>query len=423
MADKNIAELPELAAVTDDTLIPVWQPGATDEAQSMTGRQFREFAEASVKPYSNGADAAAKSAAISAETASNAKTAAQNALTGVKNALKSLPAGDTLVINDLTTGGASAALSAEQGKALGSRTAIHQYVGLAGIGLTDAEMSPEDFAANVAAILNALPNKAVVYLSENTANFTASLRKRLNDDLQLGIESAVPRLRLVRFGGSNAVARLEAVVDSTVFKQIFTAHVDQTTTGTYLSPFIVAYDGAGFLLNRGGTLTGDLTLEKETPRLTLKGDSDVRVVNLTGMGVLQARDTTEATVVRQLRLYPAMKEAAMKNAAAFYSNESGTATIYPLLGVHNKPTGTYAGTGSAEAQEKDAGALGNLLLIWNNTLDVVSLVTPRGAICKKGSTVSALSYDECRYTNGVLYLATASEFVNQSGKSYSYRAV
>ena len=57
MTDKNIAELAELAAVTDDTLIPVWQPGAADEAQSMTGKQFREFAEAAgeaaVKPHSN----------------------------------------------------------------------------------------------------------------------------------------------------------------------------------------------------------------------------------------------------------------------------------------------------------------------------------------------------------------------------------
>lgn len=114
MADKNIAELPEVAAVTDDTLIPVWQPGAADEAQSMTGQQFREFAEASVKPYSD-------SAVQAALTAAGCEAGAQQAWTGVQNAIKNIPAGSTPIVNDLNTGGATMALSAEQGKLLGRR--------------------------------------------------------------------------------------------------------------------------------------------------------------------------------------------------------------------------------------------------------------------------------------------------------------
>lgn len=48
-----------------------------------------------------------------------ANAAAKGALAGIQNALDNLPEGDTLIINDLTTGGASAALSAEMGKTLG----------------------------------------------------------------------------------------------------------------------------------------------------------------------------------------------------------------------------------------------------------------------------------------------------------------
>lgn len=50
-----------------------------------------------------------------------ADTATAGALAGINNALSNLPEGDTLVINDLTTGGESVALSAEMGKTLGQR--------------------------------------------------------------------------------------------------------------------------------------------------------------------------------------------------------------------------------------------------------------------------------------------------------------
>lgn len=45
MADREISMLPALDAVTDETLVPVYQPGAQNPAQSMTGAQFRAFAE------------------------------------------------------------------------------------------------------------------------------------------------------------------------------------------------------------------------------------------------------------------------------------------------------------------------------------------------------------------------------------------
>lgn len=50
-----------------------------------------------------------------------AKAATKGALSSIQDALEDLPEGDTLVINDLTTGGAAAALSAEMGRVLGCR--------------------------------------------------------------------------------------------------------------------------------------------------------------------------------------------------------------------------------------------------------------------------------------------------------------
>lgn len=56
-----------------------------------------------------------------ANRAEAAQDAAQNAYAGVKKALDNLAEGDTLIVNDLTTGGTSAALSAEMGKVLSQR--------------------------------------------------------------------------------------------------------------------------------------------------------------------------------------------------------------------------------------------------------------------------------------------------------------
>lgn len=64
----------------------------------------------------------AKTAAQSAQAgAENAKQAAQSALSGIEDAIDNIPAGSTPIVNDLTTGGATMALSAEMGKVLGRR--------------------------------------------------------------------------------------------------------------------------------------------------------------------------------------------------------------------------------------------------------------------------------------------------------------
>ena len=112
MADKTIGELKKATNLDDESLLIAEQQG---DAVSVTGALFKSFAQAATKGY-------AESASKDAATAVGAKDAAQSALHGVRDALDNLPEGDTLIINDLTTGGASAALSAEMGKTLANNT-------------------------------------------------------------------------------------------------------------------------------------------------------------------------------------------------------------------------------------------------------------------------------------------------------------
>ena len=118
MADKEISGLPPTTAVRSDTLIPVYQPGDVDPAQKMTGEQFSAFAKSEVRESVLKSETAAMKALESARNASMHAQTARDASDAVQNALDNIPAGGTLVINDLTTGGAAAALSAEMGKVL-----------------------------------------------------------------------------------------------------------------------------------------------------------------------------------------------------------------------------------------------------------------------------------------------------------------
>lgn len=68
-----IGDLPGIADLYDDTLIPVEQQG---EARHMTGRQWKKYAQASVAGYVEGAEDAADAASASAAAAANSASAA-----------------------------------------------------------------------------------------------------------------------------------------------------------------------------------------------------------------------------------------------------------------------------------------------------------------------------------------------------------
>lgn len=83
-------------------------------------------AESAKNAAAESADNAERFAVASQESAAEATGRAEalkTYLDDVQNALDNLPNGSTLIINDLTTGGANAALSAEMGKELGKRVA------------------------------------------------------------------------------------------------------------------------------------------------------------------------------------------------------------------------------------------------------------------------------------------------------------
>lgn len=80
VAESSIGDLPAIAGLYDDSLLPVEQQG---EARHMTGAQWRGYAEAAAKQQ---AKAAAQSAQAAAGSASSAQTSAENAADSAEDA-------------------------------------------------------------------------------------------------------------------------------------------------------------------------------------------------------------------------------------------------------------------------------------------------------------------------------------------------
>lgn len=81
-----IGDLPSIADLYDDTLLPVEQQG---EARHMTGRQWKKYAQASVQVYVESAEGSADAAADSAAAAANSAAAAAKSATAAAGSAQS----------------------------------------------------------------------------------------------------------------------------------------------------------------------------------------------------------------------------------------------------------------------------------------------------------------------------------------------
>ena len=90
----------------------------------------------------------------------------------------------------------------------------------------------------------------------------------------------------------------------------------------------------------------------------------------------------------------------------------GTGTWQEILHTGNKPTGTYTGNGSATSRTVNVGGVGSVLAIYGNGRSMI--VTSYGAFGMKRDDTSmiVIPQTECKYSNGVLTLATTNAAVN-----------
>lgn len=94
--------------------------------------------------------------------------------------------------------------------------------------------------------------------------------------------------------------------------------------------------------------------------------------------------------------------------------------VYHLLHTGNKPTGSYTGNGSAEQRTINIGGTGSFLLICES--QNLGFVSNFGAVVfhVNGQQTKYFTSNELRFTDGILYMATADGSVNYNGANYVY---
>ena len=107
-----------------------------------------------------------------------------------------------------------------------------------------------------------------------------------------------------------------------------------------------------------------------------------------------------------------------QNTPAFMTTDGD---VYNLHHAGNKPTGTYAGTGSTSTVEIDTGGVGDVIMV--NSGNGFAFVTPRGAICISGSNVTGLVSSSAKFTGGVLTLNTADVTLNKNPGNYYWQVL
>lgn len=152
--------------------------------------------------------------------------------------------------------------------------------------------------------------------------------------------------------------------------------------------------------------------EKMTGSLKIKGYGEIDASST----LAYFKAIKDINNFRYLRVInPLLTDYTLEKSLQYSNVAGGSEKVYDLFGTHNKPAGSYTGNGSATNRTIAVGGLGEVMSITSDT--GMALVTNRGAICLNRQTgaVSGLKSWEVNYTNGVLTIATTSDFVNKSG--------
>lgn len=392
MADKTIGMLENVPSLHDESLLPVEQSG---ELMNLSGKQIREF----VSPY-------ADSAHHSAMVATVCESSAREAWTGVQNAIKNIPAGSTPIIDDLTTGGASMALSAEMGKVLGQRPNPN---------LLANWYFPDPINQRGKTSYGGAANTYTVDRWRVTnANTTVAVD---SDGITItGAPGATPYLQQLLESPSQY---LGCQVTLSVLTKDGTLYKATSTLPKAFPSAATLYCGVNDVC--------DVLMTSTTLSVRLKaaagGSIGVVAVKLeTGSASTLAHVTDNGALVLNKIPDKGMEIMRCIQSTADSSDDYANKVV---LHTGNKPTGSYTGNGSAATREIATGGLNShALLIRNGTNGRSVIVMYAGAIAlHSDGTVVGYPYGTAQYNNNILALATTDADFNANGITYTYQVL
>lgn len=381
---KTIADLPALQAVSDETLIPVYQPGAADPAQKMKGKQFREFAEQAAEQYVDGAtDAAGRAEAALAALGNDAAKAQQAATDAAKSQQKAAESEK------------KAELYANQTEA--SVSGVASFNGRGGHVMPQAG----DYTA---AMVGAAP--AGFGLGTKTVNApTSDLGNAdANAITGTGFYSVIRNTGFDDYGWSCLIHIKSSSTDWIQFGW----HPTRTNLGYKIRRCINGAIGAWKSLYDAPTSSMSVSSSGATGRFNVTADRT---------GFLHYKDAADSNTWDFIGVF---SNNALKDAVKFYRKANGVENQYSILHTGNKPSGQYTGNGDATKRIIEIGGIGSAILVWSKR--GFALLTYYGAFLSNGHTVTA-AFSDAVYANsyGNIVLTTTNGILNENGVTYNYQ--
>ena len=326
------------------------------------------------------ASSSAEAAKASETAATSANTEAQAALNGVQSALAELPAGSTLVINNLVAGGTAAALSAEMGKKLEQSKMPVTTVYYPAATNKSADDLLDPFAmipvsTEVNPELRNILSGTYCYVRTYFYQSVALTSRRAQ--VAFTYNAVTPKMAIRLYGPNGWVA----------WNEVITAAGGNLTGGSKLR---FSENGGKVSSLRtsetGFVIVTSLSSENEYVNyasFTFKNDGDV-VIGAVG--------------------------------------ESGSATKWSnVLTTANKPNGSYTGNGDKTSRTIQVGGIGEVVMV--RSTQGAMLVTSRGAFGMNANGSVSFGSAHVNYANGVLKLATAEDVFNKSATEYYYQVL
>ena len=330
-----------------------------------------------------------------ASSAASSASAAQSAYTGVQNALNNLPEGDTLIINDLTTGGTKAALSAEQGKVLGQRPFHNTNLldnWFFAEPINQRGQTEYTITANYQYNIDrwwGYRSGSIVRISENGLIVTAS---------ESGYTSLAQQIDtpLAQLAGKTVAVTL--LTDRGLASKVVNIPVDgnNSTFGTATTDygsvqFRHSTERGVFLELRVGT--GN-TVTLIAAKVEIGSEQTLAHQDASGNWVLN-----DPPPDKGMELLKCIQSTADKNDS--YANKM-------VFHTGNKPSGSYTGNGDATDRTIETGGIGEVIIIYSG--NGVEIVTRRDRA-------------EASFANGTLTIASATNTLSASSVTYYYQVL
>lgn len=195
---------------------------------------------------------------------------------------------------------------------------------------------------------------------------------------------------------------------------------------------LAAADVGALARDGSNTMTGELTLSKNGPTVTLVDVGGLRKLEIRKNSASVGTDFDYGSYIRDWSndgryAYLKMFAASQKLLGGFLSSAGGTAKEYELLHTGNKPSGSYTGNGSATQRTIEIPCVGNATALLISRPGVSAhawLVTPGGAFKLVGTEITGINWEILRFVNGVLYIGNGTTMeANTSGNTYSYQVL